>query len=381
MTGDRLSRSAEAALRERVKELSCLYGIAQIAARPGISVDDILQGIVNLLPPAWQCPEITAARIVLDGHAYSTAGFAESRWRQAADIAVAGVSRGTVEVFYFEEKAECDEGPFLKEERHLINGVAGQVALIIERIETEEDKSRLRDQLIHADRLATIGLLAAGVAHELNEPLTNILGFSQLVRKCPGTPEQALKDTEKIERASLHAREIIRKLLTFARQVPSKKKPVDLNRVVDEGLFFFDARCQKNGIKLVRSFAPGLPEIVADSGQLGQVLVNLAANAVHEMPAGGTLSVETCADATHVLVVVEDTGRGMNEETIEKIFTPFYTTKDVGQGTGLGLSVVHGIVAEHGGEIKVDSKIGVGTRFEIRFPIATQSRVMENGQQ
>lgn len=378
MTEGPLSGSTETALRERVKELSCLYGIAQIAARPDILMDDVLQGIVELLPPAWQYPEITVARIIVDGRVYATRGFREGPRKQTVDIVVGGDVRGAVEVVYSDEKAECDEGPFLKEERNLIDGVARQVALILERKEAEEDKSKLRDQLVHADRLATIGLLAAGVAHELNEPLTNILGFSQLVKKCPGTPKQALRDTEKIEHASLHAREIIRKLLTFARQVPPEKKRVDLNRVVDEGLFFFDARCQKNGIELVRSFAPEVPEIIADPGQLGQVLVNLAANAVHEMAGGGTLRVETRADASRVILVVEDSGPGMNEETIEKIFTPFFTTKDVGKGTGLGLSVVHGIVAEHGGRITVDSKIGVGTKFEIRFPAATQSHAMEN---
>jgi len=297
----------------------------------------------------------------------------------AAAVVVGGISRGSVEVVYTQEKPECDQGPFLKEERNLIDGVAGQVALILEHKQAEEETSKLQDQLMHADRLATIGLLAAGVAHELNEPLANILGFSQLVKKCPGTPQQALKDAEKIESASLHAREIIKKLLTFARQVPSEKKLVDLNQVVAEGLFFFDARCRKNGIELVRTFAPYLPEIIADPAQLNQVLVNLAANALHEMAQGGILRVETRANDSHVLLVVEDTGPGMSQEILRKIFTPFFTTKDVGKGTGLGLSVVHGIVAGHGGEIKVDSQVGVGTKFEIQLPITREEKAMEDG--
>jgi len=378
MVGNRPSSSTEAALRERVKELSCLYGIAQIAARPDISMDEILRGIVKLLPPAWQYPETTVARITLDGRVHSTPAFRESHQKQTTDIVVGGNPRGTVEVAYVEGRPECDEGPFLEEERNLIDGVARQVGLILEHKQTEEEASKLYDQLMHADRLATIGLLAAGVAHELNEPLANILGFSQLVKKCPGTPQQALKDTEKIESASLRAREIIKKLLTFARQVPPQKKLVNLNQVVDEGLFFFDARCQKNGIELVRSLALDLPEITADPAQLNQVLVNLAANALHEMAQGGTLRVETHANQSHVLLIIEDTGPGMSREIIKKIFTPFFTTKDVGKGTGLGLSVVHGIVTSHGGEIKVDSKVGVGTKFEIQLPIAREKETMED---
>ena len=378
MTEDRLSASTEAALRERVKELSCLYGIAQMAARPGISVDGFLQSRVGLLPPAWQYPEITVARITLDEHEYSTPGFDEADEKQTAAIVVGGVVRGMVEVAYVEEQPQCDEGPFLKEERNLIDGVAGQVALIVEHKQAEEEKSKLQDQLMHADRLATIGLLAAGVAHELNEPLASILGFSQLVRKCPGTPPQALRDCEKIENASLHAREVIRKLLTFARQVPPQKKQVNLSQVVDEGLFFFDTRCQKRGIELVRSFAPELPAITADPAQINQVLVNLVANALHEMAEGGSLGVETRANASHVLLLVEDTGPGMSPEVLKKVFTPFFTTKDVGKGTGLGLSVVHGIVTAHGGEIEVDSEVGVGTKFEIRFPIAGDEKAMQD---
>lgn len=372
-----LSGSTEAALRERVKELSCLYGIAQIAARPNVSLDDILQSIAELLPPAWQYPEITVARIILDGRTYSATAFRESARKQTSDIVVAGILRGTVEVAYCEKRPELDEGPFLREERNLIDAVARQVALLLERKQAEEERSKLQTQLMHADRLATIGLLAAGIAHELNEPLGNILGFSQLIKKCPGIPHQAMKDTEKIEGASLHAREIIRKLLTFARQVPPQKKRVNLSQVVDDGLFFFDARCQKMGIELVRSLAPDLPEIVADAAQLNQVLVNLLANALHEMPRGGALKVETRAESECVSLVVQDTGPGMSEEVLKKIFTPFFTTKDVGKGTGLGLSVVHGIVASHGGEIRVDSEPGVGTKFEVRLPMAETNDAAE----
>ena len=257
-----------------------------------------------------------------------------------------------------------------KEERKLIDAVARQVALVIERRQAEQEKLKLHNQLLHADRLATIGMLAAGVAHELNEPLGNILGFAQLAKKCPGVPASAGHDMEKIEAASLHAREIIQKLLLFARQAPPQKTQVNLNHVVEDGLYFFDARCAKQGIELVRLLSEDLPEIKADPGQLNQLLVNLVVNSLQSMSGEGKITVQTRFSEPNVYLIVEDTGAGMSKEVIEKIFIPFFTTKDVGEGTGLGLPVVHGIVTAHGGSIDVDSKVGQGSRFEIRLPAA-----------
>lgn len=370
MTREQHSRSAEAALRERVKELTCLYGIAQIAGQPGLSLAEILRAIVELLPPAWQYPEITSARVILDESCYPTQGFRDGHRKQTADIVVNDTRRGAIEVVYAEEKPELDEGPFLEEERNLIDAIARQVALIVERKQVEEDRSRLEDQLRHADRLATIGMLAAGVAHEMNEPVGNILGFAQLAKRCPGLPEPARHDLQKIEAASLHTREIIKKLLVFARQMPPQKVRVDLNQVVEEGLCFFESRCAKEGVELVRSLAPDLPKVLADPAQLNQVLVNLVVNALQAMPEGGKLTVETRARRGQVLLIVEDTGTGMGEEVLERIFVPFFTTKDIGQGTGLGLPVAHGIVTSHGGSLKVESEVGRGTRFEIPLPVA-----------
>jgi len=379
MMDGRLSHTTKAALTERVKELTCLYGIAQIAGEPGISLEDVLQRIVELLPPAWQYPDIAVARITLDGIAYMTPSFRECNRMQTAEIIAGGASRGVVEVVYREERPDLDEGPFLREERSLINAVAGQVALVIERRQAEEDKMKLYAQLRHADRLATIGMLAAGVAHELNEPLGNILGFAQLATKCPGVPVAAKEDIEKIEAASLQARDIIRKLLVFARQQRPTKTRVNLNQLVQDSLFFFEARCSKEGVELLRILASDLPEITADPAQLNQVLVNLVVNALQSICGAGRITVETRLCDTGVQLIVADTGAGMSEKVIEQIFVPFFTTKDVGHGTGLGLPVVHGIITAHGGSIDVESQIGRGTRFEIRFPIDTPRDTEENG--
>jgi two-component system NtrC family sensor kinase len=364
-----VNRRAQAALRERVKELTCLYGMARLVEEPGAPRDRVLNGIVKLLPPAWQYPEIAVARIVLDGKPYSTQGFRDSGQKQTADIVVNGDTRGAVEVVYLKEKPRRDEGPFLKEERNLIDAIARELALILERDMAEEQKLQLQEQLWHSDRLATVGELAAGVAHELNEPLGSILGFAQLTMKRGDLPSEAVEDIDKIVSAALHAREVIRKLLVFSRQKSPSKTNVNLNQVIEDGLYFLSARCSAAGINVLRNLDRDLPMITADPVQLHQALINLVINAIHAMPKGGTLKIETRGGKRNVMMIVEDNGVGMSEKVISKAFLPFFTTKDVDQGTGLGLSVVHGIVTSHGGTITVDSEEGKGATFEIVLPV------------
>jgi signal transduction histidine kinase len=366
-------RRAQVELRERVKELTCLYSIAKILEQDKLSLSDLLQKIVMLLPGSWLYPDIASARIILGDAAYSTPHFQDGVYKQTAEIMIGGQKKGSVEVNYSEAKPELDEGPFLKEERSLIDTIAREIALIIERTQIEEDKEHLQEQLRHADRLATIGQLSAGVAHELNEPIGSILGFAQLIQKDPGLSDRTREDSEKIMRASLHAREVIKKLMLFARQMPPQKTRVNLNQIVKDGLFFLESRCTKEGIKVACHLSPSLPDITADPSQLTQVLVNIVVNAIQAMPHGGELTIRTMASDKVVSLVAADTGVGMEEHIKSQIFQPFFTTKDLGVGTGLGLSVVYGIVTSHGGSINVASKVGQGTRIMIRLPLIKQT--------
>ncbi len=258
---------------------------------------------------------------------------------------------------------------FLKEEHSLIDAIARQVALTLEHQEADAERMKLQEQLIHADRLATIGQLSSGIAHELNEPLNNILGLGQLMEQAPEIPTQFEEDIKEIIAHSLHAREIIKKLLLFARQVPPQKIKVNINQVIEDGLYILESRCSKSGIELIQALSPAIPEITADPSQLNQVLVNLVVNAIQAMPDGGTLTIETSSDGDNVKLTVKDTGIGMSKEIIKQIFVPFFTTKDIDQGTGLGLPVIHGIIASHGGKIEVDSTEGKGSVFEVSFPV------------
>jgi signal transduction histidine kinase len=360
----------EWALRERVKELTCLYGIAQVAERAGDDLDAALAGIAALLPAAWQYPEVTEARLTLDERTWATAAFREGAESQRAEIFVGGAPRGCVEVAYREGRPPADEGPFLREERDLIQEVARQVGLLVERAQTSQEKERLRQQLWHSERLGTIGQLAAGLAHELNEPLGSILGYAQLAQRSFGLPDQTGRDLAKVVKASLHAREIVRRLLLFARQAPASGEPVALNDLIRESLFLLESRCRRAGVKIVLALAADLPTVPADRSLLGQAFVNVAVNGIQAMPAGGPLEVTTKALATGVELVVEDHGEGMAPEVLARCFDPFYTTRDIGQGSGMGLAVTHGIVTSLGGSIEAASAAGKGSRFVIRLPCA-----------
>lgn len=363
-----MHRNLQVRLRERTKELTCLYGIAKVVALPESSLDGILKQAVELLPPGWLYPDCATARIVLDGKSYTATNYRRTTQSMKSPILMHRKERGFVEIGYLWEQPEIDEGPFLREERNLLDAVSRDIAQIVEQKESEAEKRGLEEQLRRADRLATIGQLAAGSAHELNEPLSNILGFAQLMSKVDGLPEQTKKDLDRIISAALLAREVVRKLLVFARQTRPDKTKFDLNILVDECLYFLDSRCSSANIGIVRSLAEDLPNIDADRSQIQQVLTNLIVNSIQAMPDGGTLTVSTSAEAGWICFSVQDTGVGIPEEVMNRIFDPFFTTKDVNEGTGLGLSVVHGIVSSHHGRIDVSSQPDQGTTFEIRLP-------------
>jgi signal transduction histidine kinase len=361
-------KTLELALVERVKELTCLYSIAKVASETNLSLSQTMQRIAELLPSGWRYPEIASAQITVEGRSVATPGFRLTPFCLRAEIVAQHERCGEVLVVYSEPKPKGDEEPFLPEERNLLNTVASRLGLIVERHRAERDRLILTEQLHHADRLATIGRLAAGVAHELNEPLAAILGLAQLSRKAADLPEPVARDLEKIVKATLHARGVIRNLLLFARHVPPEKTTIRLNDLVEEALAFLEPRRAHSGIELVRALEEDLPDVTADPAQIRQVLVNLLVNAVQAMPQGGRLEVRTGSETDSVFVVIADSGIGMSEDVRQKLYVPFFTTKDVGEGTGLGLAVASGIVNSHGGTIRVESEVGRGSRFEVRLP-------------
>lgn len=362
--------STEFQLRERVKELNCLYELSKIAWEEENDLKAIIAKTLVILPRAMQYPDLAEVSMTIHKKQYSTPHFSDCKWDISTPLTVGERKYGTIKIGYRESGDIASKAsPFLQEERNLIRIVGRELSLFIRRASVEEDKQKLKAQLQHAERLAFVGELSAGIAHELNEPLGKILGFSQLLKKGGELNFQQEEDIERIIKASLYTREIIKKLMIFSRQMPQQIVPVNLNTIVSSTLYFIDVRFQSQGINIVERLDPNLPLIQADSVQMSQVLVNLITNAIHALPEGGQVTVSTRQKDNTVILAVKDTGTGMPPSVRRKIFEPFFTTKPVGQGTGLGLSVVQGIIDSHDGSIQVTSTRGKGSKFEIRLPI------------
>jgi hypothetical protein len=230
------------------------------------------------------------------------------------------------------------------------------------------DRAELESRLVQADKLSSIGLLAAGVAHEVNTPLAVISTYAQMLAKQVTGDEQKSKLLEKIAKQTFRASEIVNSLLNFSRTSSTDFADVDVNRVIRETLSLIEHQLQKAGVE-ARMLLGNIPALKANAGKLQQVFLNLFLNARDAMPNGGLLAITTAAEDAAIRVEVADSGMGIAPEHLARIYDPFFTTKAPKKGTGLGLSVTYGIVREHGGTIEVESQMGQGTRFIIELPL------------
>jgi len=234
-------------------------------------------------------------------------------------------------------------------------------------------RDRMEEQLTQTEKLTSLGLLAAGVAHEVNTPLAVISNYIQMLAKQmpEGDPRHTIID--KIVKQTFRASEIVNNLLNFSRTGPGELADVDLNRVVEETLSLVAHPLKASQIQVVKQLTEGLPPVRGSANKLQQVFLNLFLNARDAMPSGGMLEVRSAVHNGSVEVEVVDTGNGITREHIHKIFDPFFTTKTSGRGTGLGLSVSYGIIKEHAGKIDVRSTPGRGTSFHVEFPAVRKS--------
>ncbi len=231
------------------------------------------------------------------------------------------------------------------------------------------EKVHLENQLMQAEKLSSIGLLAAGIAHEVNTPLTGISSYVQMLLKETNPESPTYSILKKIESQSFRSSSIVNNLLNFARVSDTDFEEVNLNTLMLETLSLLDTQIQHSNIDIKLDLDPSLPATLANGGKLQQVMMNLLMNARDAMPKGGRLKLATYKDNSHLVVEVEDSGTGISRENIKKIYDPFFTTKEVGKGSGLGLSVSYGIVEEHSGRISVESQQGIGTTFSVRLPV------------
>jgi PAS domain S-box-containing protein len=488
-------------LGERVKELGLLYHISGLMEKPGITLAEVVQKVIENIPPAWQYPEITCARIILNGQEFKTKNFAKTPWKQEAVVHAEGVAVGIVEVCYLEARKEMAEGPFLQEERNLIKLIAEQMGRLVERLRAEEEikeseeKYRLLVEnandaifvvqdgilkfpnpkteeitgyskeelastplasLIHPDdrrlviarhearlaggappsaytfrtankngeniwvqlnaapivwegrpatlnflrdiselkqmerqvqlsqKMQAIGTLAGGIAHDFNNILGVIFGYAELVQGDLAAGEDPKEHLGQILKAGDRAKKLVRQILSFSRQSDQEQQPFEVRPVVKETLELMRASLPAN-IEINQDLVVASGSVMGDPTQMHQVLMNLCTNAAQAMgQQDGVLEVSLervvlddifislhveLEPGPHLRLSVSDTGQGMDKITRDRIFEPFFTTKKKGDGTGLGLAVVHGIIRSHGGAITVYSELGQGTTFRVYLPL------------
>ena len=482
-------------LEERVKELNCLYAISRLLGEKDISLDEILQRTVDIIPLSLQHPAKSCARIVLEGRVFETRNFVESPCKQGCDIIVHGNRIGAFEVFCLEEKPGGYEGPFLKEERNLLVAIAGLLGKIMEQRQTEraliESEERFRclaensptgifivqdghiiyenpeekklsgplaslfrhgnlenvhpddaekvkegyQKLVSGDfgsldmdfrfyartkedgnldmkwvlckaslieysgtkailvnkldvtrakemehllgiedKMASLGRVASGIAHEIRNPLSGIniylTNLEKIFEKGEGL-EKVKEILRQIQSASSKIESVIRRVMDFSKPSEPKYVPTDINQLIEEAIDLSSVTLRRIRIILEKSLAEDLPPCQADPHLIGQVILNLitnAAEAMKKMDGAKRIEVSSSMQGKRIILSVSDSGAGVPWHLRKKVFDPFYTTKD--GSTGIGLSISHRIVTDHGGSLSVSTSKWGGAEFKMEIPIA-----------
>lgn len=383
---DSSERDLEGVLRRSVERARTLAG----AASAELGLLDARQELVRML---WSTGERRYAvrpgqdllgKVVAEGKTHRVADY--SAWPDrsvpaAGALAAVGVPltyRGTV-IGGLAVFSDDPQRVFTDLEVRLLELLAGQASIEIrnahlfqELSERVQAQKAAEGKMVEAARLAAIGEMAAGIAHELNNPLTAIAGFSELLRDEFPPESRQREHMELILREARRSREIVRRLLDFSRREAAHQAPVDITEAVSEVLALVQPMAQVQQVEIHFEAWEELPLVLGDRGRLRQVILNLVHNGIQAMPDGGPLLIQTAVEAgppERIAIRVRDAGAGIPEEHRSRIFEPFFTTKPLGSGTGLGLSISSTIVAEHGGEIRVDSTPGAGACFTVLLPV------------
>ncbi|MCW8131489.1 MAG: PAS domain S-box protein [Planctomycetota bacterium] len=370
-------------LGERVKELRMLHAAARMLQNTGVPLQAILDEMASAIAGSYMHADCCEARIEYGDLTAKTKGWKDSPWRMVETFTADGRT-GTIEVVYTEERPERAEGPFLSEERALLGSLSEMLKTFVERVAAEERRRQTERNLQQTQKMEALGTLAGGIAHDFNNILTAVLGNVHMARKRLPKDQPAYPFLEKIQAAGERARDLIKRILQFSRKQEPRRENIQVSSVVEDVGMLLRASLPK-AIQIETACAENIPAVHADAVQIHQVIMNLGVNAGYSMKQGGgklAMSVDLehvagpaapCPNLTpgeYVRITVRDSGTGMSPEVQRRLFEPFFTTKG-NEGTGLGLSVVHGIVRDHGGGIAVESELGRGTAFRVYLPAAT----------
>ncbi|HET8886445.1 MAG TPA: HAMP domain-containing sensor histidine kinase [Salinimicrobium sp.] len=361
---EKISKKEE--LEERIKELTCLYEVSSILRNHPQNNKKTLKAIGGILKKAWRFPEKASVEIVLEDYHFRTGELSDKTVFQEAEICAFNEIKGFIKVHY--PFPEFNEDYFLFEELKLLNKVAEEIAVFYERKIQKENEEILKRTAQRNDRLSILGEITAGIAHELNTPLGNILGFAELIKN-KTEDEQIKNDTSKIIRAAIFSREVVKKLMFFACEMPQQMEKIKIYPVIEQALSLLKPNFQKAQVEYILNVED--PELKArlDSIQLTQVIFNLIINALYFSPVESKIIVDVFHQEENLIIEIADEGPGIKEDERSRIFEPFFTTKPIGEGSGLGLSVVHGIIKSHRGQIHTFDNNPKGTIFQIKIPI------------
>ena len=359
--------STKEELQERIKELSCLYEISSLLRQHSGDNEETLKKIAAVLKQAWRFPEHAVVEIHLDTFKYFTDIPPEKNVYQAAEISPLNEKRGYLKIFYPTPAFEAQH--FLPEEQKLLEKVADEIGSFYEKQLRLEKEELLKRSVHRNDRLAILGEITAGIAHELNTPLGNILGFAELIQE-RGESEQTRQDISKIIKAAIFSREVVKKLMFFACEMPQHMEIINIKPVIIQALSLLGQNFKKAKVTYELEMPREELEAQLDPIQLTQVLFNLLINALYFSPENAVIRIKVYRQESVIFIEIADMGPGIKPEDRSRIFEPFFTTKGTGDGSGLGLSVVHGIVKSHKGKIFAFDNEPTGTVFQIQLPIS-----------
>ncbi|WP_047246963.1 sensor histidine kinase [Maribacter thermophilus] len=358
--------STEDKLKERIKELTCLYDVTSIIVNADYNqLETSLRAIVQCLKKAWLHKDDAEAYLSCNAYEVKTDAYKPTMVSLKSDIKVFNKIEGYIKVGYPKEK--YSQSDFLEEEQILLASVSLAVGNLLERKQIRDSEAAVKRQMEHTDRLYILGEITAGIAHELNTPLANILGFAELLKERM-VDKQAIQDLEKIVDNAIFSREIVKKLMFFACEMPQEMHSLHVNSNVESVLELLKPSLHEKNIKVNTSFSHDDIQLRADTVQLTQVLFNMIMNAIYYSPENGVIGLDIQEKEKNIEISISDQGKGIDPENETKVFEPFFTTKPHGEGSGLGLSVVHGIITSHKGTITHRPNTPKGTIFIIDFP-------------
>lgn len=359
-------KTIEYTLRERIKELTCMYEVTSIIVNSDFEkLEMSLKSIAFCLKKAFQYNLEAGVHIICSETAITIGEQPLNYVHIKAPIKVFNEPNGFIEVRYPADKYK--EEDFLEEEVKLLSNICLEIGNLIERKQIKEKEELIRKQMERNDRLTILGEITAGIAHELNTPLTSIIGFTELLDE-QIKDELVHSDLSKIKENALFCREIVKKLMFFACEVPQQIQEILLYPVLQNVLNLLSPTFKKKDVRANLKMEDTLIGIKADEIQLTQVLFNIIMNALYYSPPKATVGIQASKDQKGIVILIEDQGPGIDDALSDKIYEPFYTTKPVGEGSGLGMSVVHGIMSSHKGSISFYPNKPSGTVFELCFP-------------